>query len=71
MHGKTTFKIPLDLLKGGWEGVVGVMTRYGLNGLAFELRWEQNFPDPPIQAQPYVKCVPGLFPGVKLAGAWR
>jgi hypothetical protein len=58
----------------GRDNVVGIATRYGLDGPGIESRRGRDFPQPskpalgPIQCS--VKWVPGLFPGGKAAGAW-
>jgi hypothetical protein len=57
---------------GSRDSLIGIVTLYGLDGLGFELRWRQDFPHPsrpvPKPIQPPVKLVPGLFPGVRVAG---
>jgi hypothetical protein len=61
----------------GRDSVVGIATRYGLDGPGIESRWGggRDFPQPSRPAlgpiQPPIKWVPGLFPGGKAAGAWR
>jgi len=56
------------------DGAVGIMTRYGLDGQAIESRWGRDFPHLSRPAlgptQPPVQCVPSLFPGGKVVGAW-
>ena len=58
----------------GRQTVVGITTRYGLDGPGIESRWRRDFPHPfrgvagPIQ--PPVKWIPRLFPEAKVAGAW-
>jgi hypothetical protein len=56
------------------DSVVGIATRYGLDGPGIESRWGRDFPQPSKPAlgprQPPVQWVPGLFPGGKAAGAW-
>jgi hypothetical protein len=58
----------------GWDSIVGIATRYGLDGPGIESRWSRDFQHPPSPAlghtQPLVQCVPGLFPGGNAAGAW-
>jgi hypothetical protein len=59
----------------GLDSAFGRATRYGLDGLGTESRWRRDFQHPsraaPGPTQPPVKWVPGLFPGGKVAGAWR
>jgi hypothetical protein len=47
----------------GWDGVVGIATRYGLDGPGIESRWGRDFPHPSRPAlgptQPPIKWVPG------------
>ena len=56
----------------GLDRVVGIATRYGLDGPGIESLWGRDFPHPSLPAlgptQPPVKCVFGLFPGDKAAG---
>ena len=58
----------------GFE-VFSIATRYGLKGPGIEFWWGRDFPHPYIRAlgptQHPIQWVPGLFPGVKAAGAWR
>ena len=58
-----------------WNSVVGIATRYGLEGPGIESRWWRDFPytfRPALgSTQPPVQRVPGFFPGGKAAGAWR
>jgi hypothetical protein len=57
--------------KTGRGGSVGIATRYGLEGPGIESRWGGHIfrtcPDGPWGPQ----WVTGLFPGGKVAGAWR
>jgi hypothetical protein len=58
----------------GRDSVVGIATRYGLDGPGIESRWGRDFPQPSTLAleptQPPVKWVPGFFPGGKAVRAW-
>jgi hypothetical protein len=58
----------------GWDSVVGIATRYELDGPRIESRCGRDFPHPSGPAlgptQPPIQWVPGLFPGGKAAGAW-
>ena len=59
----------------GRDDVIGIATRYGLDGPGIESRWLRDFPHPPRPAvgpihQP-VQWVVGPFLGGKAAGAWR
>ena len=60
-------------LTGARDSVVGVATRYGMDGSEFEPQWGQDFPYPsrpaPRPTQPLIKWVPSLFSGGKAAGA--
>jgi hypothetical protein len=68
------FGNPLTTIVGR-DSVVGIATRYGLDGQGIESRCGWDFPHPSIQAlwptQPPIQWVPGLFPGGKAARAWR
>jgi hypothetical protein len=59
----------------GRDSVVGIATRYRLDGPGIESWWGRDFLHPYRSlvepTQPPVKWVPGLFPGGKAAGAWR
>ena len=76
MHGRTNIKFIIrSLYSVGHDSSVGRATRYGLGGLGIESQWGRNIPNPSRPAlgptQPPIKCIPGLFPGGKAAGAWR
>jgi hypothetical protein len=66
---------PAHTYEGDRESVVCIATRYGLDGPGIEYRWGKDFLHPSRPAlgstQPPVKWIPGLFPGVKAARAWR
>jgi hypothetical protein len=70
-----TEKNGLHLARGGRDSSVGIATRYGLEGPGIESRLGRDFPHPSRLAlgttQPPIKWVPGVFPGGKVAGAWR
>jgi hypothetical protein len=51
----------------GRDIAVGIATRYGLEGLEIEFRWEREFPS--IQSP--VQWVMALIPAGKVAGSWR
>jgi hypothetical protein len=56
----------------GRNSLVGIATRYGLDGPGIESRWGRDFSQPSRPAlgptKPPIKWVPGLFPGVKRPG---
>jgi len=56
-------------LKVGWNGTVGITTRYGLDVAGIEFRWDPEFPHPSIRVlgynQPPIKWVPVLSTEVK------
>jgi hypothetical protein len=58
----------------GRDSVVGIATRYGLDGPGMESRLGRYFPHPSRPAlgptQPPIQWVLGLFPWGKAAGAW-
>jgi hypothetical protein len=63
-----------DLIVGR-DSVVGIATRYGLDGQGIGSPWGRDYPHPSRPAvgptQPPAKWVSGLLPGGKAAGAWR
>jgi hypothetical protein len=56
------------------DSVVGIATRYGLEGPGIEFRWGRDFSQPSRPTlgptQPPIRWVTGLFSGGKAAGAW-
>ena len=67
-------KVFVQLHCEGRDSVVGIATRYGLNGPGNESRWRRDFPHPSRPAlwptQPPIDLVPGLLPGGKAPRAW-
>jgi len=64
-----TFKCSIYLSSiFGRDSSVRMATLYGLGGPGVESRWGRDFPHP---SRPPIQWEPGLFPGVKAAGAWR
>jgi hypothetical protein len=55
------------LAKRGRDSVVGIATRYGLDGPGIESRWGRDFPHP---SRPVLYSGYRVFPGGKVAGAW-
>jgi hypothetical protein len=51
----------------GRDSSVGIMTRYGVDGVGIESQWGQAFPQPSRQdlepTQPCMQWVPGLSQG--------
>jgi hypothetical protein len=56
----------------GQDRVIGIKTHYGPESLGIESWWRRVFPHPfrPVFGpnQPPIKCVPGVFSGVKWPG---
>ena len=56
------------------DSLVGVATRYGLDGPGVESQCGRDFPHPSrptlVPTQSPVQWLPGLFTGGKAAGAW-
>jgi hypothetical protein len=59
----------------GRKSVVGIATRYGLDGPGIESRWGRDFRHPSRPAlgltQSPIRWVTGIFPGGKAARAWH
>jgi hypothetical protein len=66
---------PVTPRTGSQGAVVGIATRYGLDGPGFTPRWGRDFPHhsrpSPGATQHPVEWEPLLFPGDKAAGARR
>jgi hypothetical protein len=62
----------MTLLQKGRDSLVGIATRYGLDGSGIECRWGRDFPHPSRPAlgptQPPIQWVTGLFRGVNRPG---
>jgi hypothetical protein len=56
----------------GWDGLVGIVTHYRLDGLGIECSWRRDFPRPSPPAlgltQPPIQWVRGVSRGVKQLG---
>jgi hypothetical protein len=59
----------------GRDSVVGIATRYELDGLGIESRWMRDFPHlsgpPLVLIQPRVLWASGLYAGGELACSWH
>jgi len=58
----------------GWDSSVGIVTRYGLDGLGIKSQWGEIFhthPDWPWGLPSLLYNGFWVFPGEKAAGAWR
>jgi hypothetical protein len=59
----------------GQDSAVSIVTHNGLEGLVIESQWRRDFLHPSRLAlgptQPPIQQVPSLFPGGKVARAWR
>ena len=64
-----------DHVTTGRDSLVGIATRYGLDGPGFEPWWQQDFFHPSRltlgPTPPPIQWVPGFCPRGKLARAWR
>jgi hypothetical protein len=73
--GSSTTPGALQNFLGSRDDVVGITTRYELNGLGFEHWWGRDFPHSSRWAveptQPLVLRTLGLFSKGKLEGVWR
>ena len=65
-------------MRVGRDSAVGIAARYGLDGPGIQPRGEGGgeifsylFRRVLVPTQPTIRWVPGLFTGVKVAGAWR
>jgi hypothetical protein len=61
---RLTFTLYIYIINRSRDGVVGITTRYGLEGPGIESRWGRDFPNlsrpAPTPTQPPVQWVPGL-----------
>jgi hypothetical protein len=59
----------------GWDGVISIGTRYGLDDIGIESQRGRDFlhPSRPTLglAETFLECVRGFFRGGNAAGAWR
>jgi len=58
----------------GWDSIVGIVTRYGLEGLGIESQWGgeifHTHPDRPWGTPSLLYNGYWVFPGGKVAGVW-